>query len=233
MRICPHCSLCLTCCSRATALYNAVKKQFGLHSYLLPLALPRKPLPPPVPVPALLPRLPPPPTSESAANGVPPTPTVPTNHSMINTICMAETDIQQTARFTREFVVMSLVPWMEKCVLEWNENVRSGHGFYFSMAQWLSVFVNPEVAITSVFFYAQTVWHPITLAIPSACTIFWTSSFVVDSCSQRGAWRACPTSTNPSLGRVRNCLGGHQVSNNSLGNTSEGIKRRLGIFINL
>jgi hypothetical protein len=38
---------------------------------------------------------------------------------------MAETDIQQTARFTREFVVMSLVPWMEKCVLEWNENVCS------------------------------------------------------------------------------------------------------------
>jgi hypothetical protein len=120
--------LCLIC-SRATALYNAVKKQFGLHSYLLPLALPRKPLPPPVPVPALLPRLPSPTTSESAAKHMSPTPA---NHSILNTICMAETDIQQTARFTREFVVMSLVPWMEKCVLEWNENVRSGHEFLAS-----------------------------------------------------------------------------------------------------
>jgi hypothetical protein len=126
-------TLCLIC-SRATALYNAVKKQFGLHSYLLPLGLP-KPLPAPVPVPALLPRLPPPPTPESTSNNVTPTPktasspAVPTNHSVLNTICMAETDIQQTARFTREFVVMSLVPWMEKCVLEWNENVCSSHDF--------------------------------------------------------------------------------------------------------
>lgn len=41
----------------------------------------------------------------------------------LNTLSMGEKDIQQTARFTREFVVMSLVPWMEKCVMEWNENV--------------------------------------------------------------------------------------------------------------
>ena len=27
-------------------------------------------------------------------------------------------------KFVREFVVMSLIPWMEKCVMEWNENVR-------------------------------------------------------------------------------------------------------------
>jgi hypothetical protein len=37
---------------------------------------------------------------------------------------MEENDIKHTARFTREFVVMSLVPWMEKCVLDWNETVR-------------------------------------------------------------------------------------------------------------
>ena len=125
VRLYPHYRLSLISSFRATALYNAVKKQFGLHSYLLPLALPRKPPPPPVPVPALLPRLPPPPTSEHAPKNMSPTPAVPTNHSILNTISMAETDIQQTARFTREFVVMSLLPWMEKCVLEWNENVRS------------------------------------------------------------------------------------------------------------
>jgi len=44
--------------------------------------------------------------------------------TVLNTLSMVENDIQQTARFTREFVVMSLVPWMEKCVLDWNENVR-------------------------------------------------------------------------------------------------------------
>jgi hypothetical protein len=40
-----------------------------------------------------------------------------------NTLRMNEQDIQQTAKFVREFVSMSLVPWMEKCVADWNENV--------------------------------------------------------------------------------------------------------------
>jgi len=43
--------------------------------------------------------------------------------NVVNTLRMGEKDIQHTARFAREFVVMSLVPWMEKCVVEWNENV--------------------------------------------------------------------------------------------------------------
>ena len=110
---------------RATALFNAVKKQFGLHSYLLPLKLPKAP-PPPVPVPALLPRLPPPPTSDATPQPNPSSPTSPngiTSATIINTLRMEDPDIQQTARFTREFLVMSLIPWMEKCVVEWNENV--------------------------------------------------------------------------------------------------------------
>ncbi|KAH9486608.1 hypothetical protein JR316_0000673 [Psilocybe cubensis] len=114
----------------AGALYNAVKKQFGLHSYLLSLELPQPP-PPPIPVPALMPRLPPPPTPGSPQQKPPITPTAPnipesfSNPSALNTLRMQENDIQQTARFTREFVVMSLVPWMEKCVVEWNENFSS------------------------------------------------------------------------------------------------------------
>ncbi|KAJ7654956.1 ER-golgi trafficking TRAPP I complex 85 kDa subunit-domain-containing protein [Mycena polygramma] len=111
----------------AGALYNAVKKQFGLHSYLLPLGLPNPP-PPPVPVPALIPRLPPPPSSDSPdlspVPAPPPTPSLPTG-AALNTLRMSEADIQQTARFTREFLVMSLIPWMEKCVVEWNENFSS------------------------------------------------------------------------------------------------------------
>ncbi|KAF9015517.1 ER-golgi trafficking TRAPP I complex 85 kDa subunit-domain-containing protein [Cyathus striatus] len=111
------------------ALLNAVKKQFGLHTYLLPLNLPSPP-PSPVPVPALLPRLPPPPPPDSSTTYTstepPESPNRPgTPVSVLNTLCMEEGDIQQTARFTREFVIMSLVPWMEKCVLEWNEAFSS------------------------------------------------------------------------------------------------------------
>ncbi|KIK93997.1 hypothetical protein PAXRUDRAFT_480682 [Paxillus rubicundulus Ve08.2h10] len=105
----------------AGALFNAVKKQYGLHAFLLPLLLPSPP-PPPVVVPALMPRLPPP-SLEAHQNGLllsEPDLTTPTN-VMLNTLRMSEQDIQQMARFTKEFVIMSLVPWMEKCVLEWNE----------------------------------------------------------------------------------------------------------------
>ncbi|KAF5384925.1 hypothetical protein D9615_001402 [Tricholomella constricta] len=112
----------------AGALFNAVKKQFGLHSYLLPLALPTPP-PPPVPVPALIPRLPPPPSPESSTSHPPiPTPVspgFPTDPIGLHTLRMVEKDIQQTARFAREFLVMSLLPWMEKCVVDWNETFSS------------------------------------------------------------------------------------------------------------
>ena len=112
---------------RAGALFNAVKKQYGLHSYLLPLNLPATP-PPPVPVPALVPRLPPQPSPDaSVAKPLNPDlnePTSPTFPTVLNTLRMEENDIKHTARFTREFLVMSLVPWMEKCVLDWNETVR-------------------------------------------------------------------------------------------------------------
>lgn len=67
-----------------------------------------------------MPRLPPHPSFESSgAQSL----AVPPHSSGLNTLRMAENDIQETARFTREFVVMSLLPWMEKCVVEWNENV--------------------------------------------------------------------------------------------------------------
>lgn len=147
---------------RAEALFNAVKKQYGLHSFLLPLHLPTDPLPAPVPVPALPPRLPtiiplhspprtpqpsrpnstaptppPPPASpmpqlprpspltnkapEKLSDNPPPSPTVYTG----STLRLTQDDIQQLGRFVREFVTMSLIPWMEKCVVEWNENVSS------------------------------------------------------------------------------------------------------------
>ena len=136
---------------RAESLFNAVKKQYGLHSYLLQLSLPTSPLPQPVPVPLPIPRLPPLSTFESspvppsqfpgglAASSIPnpgilpprsPEPTamaseypqVPVAGPGMLLLC--QDDIQIIGRFIREFLVMSLIPWMEKCVLEWNDSVR-------------------------------------------------------------------------------------------------------------
>lgn len=117
------------CDHRAVALFNAVKKQFGLHTYLLRLEMPPNP-PSPVPVPSRLPRLPAPPSDvpllQSLASSEPLSPMPQENgNEALNTIRMSERDIQDTARFVREFVTMSLVPWMEKCVLDWNEAVSN------------------------------------------------------------------------------------------------------------
>lgn len=42
---------------------------------------------------------------------------------MGNAIRMCDPDIQATAQFLREFVTTTLIPWMEKCVMDWNESV--------------------------------------------------------------------------------------------------------------
>lgn len=114
-------------CCRANALFNAVKKQFGINVYLLPLLLPSPP-PPPVPVPPSMPRLPrsnvvdsPPATRNSKdanING-----NVNKSDPPLNSLCLVQNDIQQTSKFVREFVVGCLIPWIEKNVLEWSESV--------------------------------------------------------------------------------------------------------------
>ncbi|KAI0800868.1 ER-golgi trafficking TRAPP I complex 85 kDa subunit-domain-containing protein [Fomes fomentarius] len=149
----------------AEALFNAVKKQYGLHSFLLPLQLPTSPPPPPVPVPSLPPRLPTltphdspsltptPQISVSDASSIvpglvpprppaspmprqpapPPLTSRPSENASQSysldydgsTIKLTQDDIRQIGRFVREFVTMSLIPWMEKCVVEWNENYSS------------------------------------------------------------------------------------------------------------
>ncbi|KZT30693.1 hypothetical protein NEOLEDRAFT_1126297 [Neolentinus lepideus HHB14362 ss-1] len=142
----------------AGALFNAVKKQYGLNAHLLPLSLPSPP-PPPVPVPAPFPRLPPPPSPESLLSppppifSAPPTPQPGAMGSSLstqemsfatsldgvaamreeesagklvgNSLRMHEKDIQMMARFVREFLLMSVIPFMEKCTIEWNESFSS------------------------------------------------------------------------------------------------------------
>lgn len=148
-----HVSLSLI--RRAESLFNAVKKQYGLHSYLLKLDLPTSPLPQPVPIPYLAPRLPhiqqldmasmPPSRSSSATllmspnpgSVMSPMPRSPgpltlngeqirhvAQTSGVNSLMLCDPDIQQLGKFVREFLVMSLIPWMEKCVIDWNEIVR-------------------------------------------------------------------------------------------------------------
>ncbi|KAI1793952.1 ER-golgi trafficking TRAPP I complex 85 kDa subunit-domain-containing protein [Ganoderma leucocontextum] len=147
----------------AEALFNAVKKQYGLHSFLLPLQLATSPSPDPVPVPTLPPRLPtasaldtpplppatltagglhtpgltpprPPPSPVPRNPGPPPLankraddppPSTPAEDYTGSTLTLSQDDILQIGRFVREFVTMSLVPWMEKCVVEWNESFSS------------------------------------------------------------------------------------------------------------
>jgi hypothetical protein len=112
---------------RVNALLNAVKRQYGIHTYLLPIALPSPP-PPPIPARALLPRLPP----QDDQIDRSPDPSRPSETPLVisgafresgNALHLVEGDIQATAKFVREFVVQSLVPWMERSVLEWNEAV--------------------------------------------------------------------------------------------------------------
>ncbi|GJJ13919.1 hypothetical protein Clacol_008176 [Clathrus columnatus] len=93
----------------ATALYNAIKKQYGLHTHLLPVTLEHPPKP--ISLPSPLPELPP----FSIANS-----TFFSDEPW--DLNLTEADIQQLGRFVREFVTMSLVPWMERCVLDWNES---------------------------------------------------------------------------------------------------------------
>jgi hypothetical protein len=111
---------------RARALTNALARTHGGAVHLLRLALPAAPLPPPVRVPAVPPRLPPierdAPDGATLVDGVP-APAQDEDGDALSAVRLAEADIQETARFVREFAVQHLIPWMEKSVAEWNENV--------------------------------------------------------------------------------------------------------------
>ena len=97
-------------------LFNAIKKQYA-NSYLLKFSLPS---PPPSGVPSLtlLPRLP----NDSETSE--PDASLPRAQSESSTVKMIETDLEPTAKFVRELAVESLIPWMGKCILEWDEAVR-------------------------------------------------------------------------------------------------------------
>lgn len=94
----------------AMALYNATKKQFGLHTHLVTVTL-ESPLEP-ITLPSPLPELPSSPLFDNNK----------AQEKDSWDLNLNETDTQQLGRFVREFATMSLLPWMERCVLDWNES---------------------------------------------------------------------------------------------------------------
>ncbi|KAG8829564.1 hypothetical protein FRC17_006390 [Serendipita sp. 399] len=91
-----------------TALFNAIKKQYRLHVHFLNLSL--EPGPSPIPIISLPPQLPLP-SNLQPHHVVPDT----------SELWMSESDAMATGKFVREFLTQSLIPWLEKHVLEWNE----------------------------------------------------------------------------------------------------------------
>lgn len=157
------------------SLFNAVKKQHG-NSHLLKLTLPSPP-PAGVPSPALLPRLPGNPDTTG-----PDTPQMRIQAESFN-IKMIETDLESTAKFVRELVVESLIPWMGKCILEWNEAVSD-----LFTPPWLQdliermflcdlVFVVSKVTLPIILFHSTIVWHRVNFELTrprhSSTTFSW------------------------------------------------------------
>ncbi|KAF8525181.1 ER-golgi trafficking TRAPP I complex 85 kDa subunit-domain-containing protein [Hysterangium stoloniferum] len=99
----------------AMALFNATKKQFGLHTHLLAVSF--SPPASPLAVPSFLPELPATPLPDAAFSKA-----LPEGTQHLN---LTEEDMAQFAHFVREFVTMSLIPWLERCVLDWNEAYTS------------------------------------------------------------------------------------------------------------
>ena len=78
----------------------------------------------------------------------------------VNTLRMNDEDIQQTAKFVREFVSMSLVPWMEKCVADWNENVTPFLTYLVPYVDscMLPVRLDTTATFPSFFLHSSSVW---------------------------------------------------------------------------
>src|SRR6202040_3961427 len=91
-----------------------------------------------------------------------------------NALRMNERDIQKTAKFVREFVSMSLVPWMEKCVADWNENVTPSSQIHESYVYscMLPVCLNATATVASFFLDSPSLWHWNNIARTTADACF-------------------------------------------------------------
>ena len=128
------------------ALFNAAKRQYGQHAHLLSLQLDGPASP--TPLFNLPPRLPLP--SDASL------PEVPEQQELR----LSQADVHQAGKFVREFVVMSLVPWMERCVLDWNENVsaRSVCAVRLALTQTFTVRSQSSRRNPSLFHHTSLLW---------------------------------------------------------------------------
>jgi hypothetical protein len=74
-----------------------------------------------IPILPMPPRLPSP-VEHSYANGK--NGTIPEIHD-VDELLMTAADAQAVGKFVREFVTTALLPWMERNIIDWNENVGS------------------------------------------------------------------------------------------------------------
>jgi len=73
-----------------------------------------------IPILPMPPRLPPP-IEHSYANG---NSGAVSEVQDVDELLMTEADAQAVGKFVREFVTTALLPWMERNIIDWNENVR-------------------------------------------------------------------------------------------------------------
>lgn len=107
---------------RAQKLLGSIKRTYGPHASLLPInsLLPTLPASPFLhPTYSALPPLDvlEPPASSSSENG--------TAEEKLLGGRMTDVDVTSLRAFLREMTVQSLLPFMERCVTNWNELVRS------------------------------------------------------------------------------------------------------------
>ena len=197
-------------------MYNAVKKQHGFHVHLLNLSLERSATP--IPIIPLPPQLPLPNTAHPPFE-VPDT----------SELWMSEGDAQATGKFVREFVTQSLLPWMEKNVLEWNEAV----GYFASI--WIiidgvSVCKQQTTRIATILVYKKDgFWliHPDNPYDTYQWRLWRVQPYYTRAVSIR-----CPgASSTQTFRRICNLLGGLQGRSQCLGIAAEGRKRRSGMSL--
>jgi len=145
-----HVSYLIPFTLRAMALFNATKKQYGLHTHLLTVSLSTPPTP--IALPSLLPELPPTPMPDATFSQA-------DTHEGAHHLNLTEQDVAQFARFVREFVTMSLVPWMERCVLDWNETVRLQITAFTRVLNRSQVFLHPATTFETVLVNTSPIWR--------------------------------------------------------------------------
>ena len=207
------------------SLFNAVKKQYG-NSHLLKLTLPSPP-PSGVPSPALLPRLPN--DSETSGPDTPP-PRIQAESFIIK---MIEADLESTAKFVRELAVESLIPWMGKCVLEWNEAVsipfappslRASPDVCIRCG--LLVFLISETSFPTILFYQTIVWYRVGLELsrPKLSFPACTRAYGLNKFREFSTWECDPTCSATETRGVCNHPRRLQTCYPHLGGCQEGRK---------